>query len=171
MKGVPDRHTRLAKALDALNAFDALDTVRRKRYNTATCFGPAPFTSPAAPTQVENLPRWIGVLIWRRAPGYYGYKTLTLTGVWAVESPAPAESDAAAKADDGPITIIVGERIIPYTSDFYVAEAYFKLIRTTFTDYYSDDGRPAEAAPICTFDRARRLDQRTLLVAALGALA
>lgn len=148
------RQEALAQALDALNAFDALEALRRQRFVANTCFGPRPYYggTPGA---------WVGVLIWKRAPGYYGYKTLTLYGVWARDS---------GDTPDAGIEIVIGSKPIPYTSDFYVAEAYFKLIRDGFRDYYSDDGRPP-ASPCSTFvyDPATRLAQREALVTALAA--
>lgn len=169
------RQERLARALDALNAFDALDGLRRLRWPAGGAFGPRPFVG-AAPVP------WVGVLLWRRAAGYYGYKTLTLMGAWAVEAaavplaapvaPLPAESNPDDSASEPPpIALIAGTRTIPYTSDFYVAEAYFKLIRETFTDYYSDDGRPSDVPPAFIVDPKARLAQRAALLAALSALA
>jgi len=145
------RQTELAKALDSLNAYDALDTIRRKRFTTTVCFGPRPYMGTAPHP-------WVGVLIWKKAPGYYGYKTLMLYGAWAIDAP------------DAAIAVVVGSRPIPYTSDFYVAEAYFKLIRESFDDYYSDDASPPDGTPLFTVDRARRLEQRDLLVTGLARL-
>lgn len=150
------RQEELAKTLDALNAYDALDVLRRKKFAFNTCFGPKPYYGgkPGA---------WVGVLIWKRAPGYYGYKTLTLYGAWARDLTGSPEST------EGGIEIAVGSKVIPYTSEFYVAEAYFKLIRDGFEDYYSDDGRPP--LTLCatfTYDRANRLEQRQTLAAALA---
>ncbi|MBL8133253.1 MAG: hypothetical protein JNL42_15435 [Anaerolineae bacterium] len=155
------RQEALAAALDALNAVDALDEVRRTRFARDTCFGPKPCygISPGV---------WVGVLIWKRAPGYFGYKTLNLYGVWARNAGDAGEGGAAKVS--APIEIVVGAKPIPYTSDFYDAEAYFKLIRSGFEDYYSDDGRPPAAAPAFVVDPAARLAQRELLIAALGTL-
>lgn len=150
------RQEDLAKALDALNAYDALDDLRRKKFAHNTCFGPKPYYggTPSA---------WVGVLIWKRSPGYYGYKTLTLYGVWA--------RDLAGAEDGGigGIEIVTGSKVIPYTSEFYVAEAYFKLIRDGFDIYYSDDGRPPpHISAAFSFDRANRLELRQTLAAALA---
>ncbi|MBK8027541.1 MAG: hypothetical protein IPK19_40720 [Chloroflexi bacterium] len=153
------RQEALAGALDALNAYDALDDVRQVRFVRDTCFGPRPYTG-IAPSP------WVGVLIWKRAPGYFGYKTLTLYGVWARD--AEPNPEAAA---DSPIAIAVGSKAIPYTSDFYDAEAYFKLIRAGFEDYYADDGRPPADLPAAfVYDRAGRLAQRKALIAMLSGI-
>lgn len=151
------RQEDLARALDALNAYDALDELRRKKFAFNTCFGPKPYYggTPSA---------WVGVLIWKRAQGYYGYKTLTLYGAWARDL---AGSDDA--SETAGIEIVTGSKVIPYTSEFYVAEAYFKLIRDGFDIYYSDDGRPPlHISASFTFDRANRLEQRQTLATALA---
>ncbi len=153
------RQNELARTLDALNAYDALELIRRKRFNVTTCFGPRPLYG-LAPSP------WVGVLIWQKAPGYYGYKTLTLYGVWARDAAPPPEGDAK------PVEIVIGRKPIPYTSDFYVAEAYFKLIRDGFDAYYADDGRPpAHPDSLLIYDAAKRLEQRTTLVGLLARLA
>jgi hypothetical protein len=152
------RQQEIARALDGLNAWDALEAVRRRAFPAGMCFGPGLYMGGSAARV------WVGVLIWRRAPGYYGYKTLTLYGVWG-------DSALAINGEDVPIAVRVGTRAIPYTSDFYTAEAWFRLMRDRFDDYYADDGHPPEdTPPLLTIDQAERLMQRGLLSAALAAL-
>ncbi len=140
--------------LDGLNAWEAIDRCRR-HFPSGTCFGPGIYSGGSG----ERA--WVGVLIWRRAPGYYGYKTLTLYGVWGESRLEP----------DASIGIRVGARLIPYTSDFYTAEAWFTLMRERFDDYYDDDGHPPDDAPtVLIADSSERLAQRTALVEALTLL-
>ena len=114
----------LARILDGLNALDALDLLRAKRFSPNLSWGAKAFTGKQ-PTP------WVGGLIWHRPAGYFGYKTLTVIGVWAV-----AEAE-------GP-RIIVGSKLLAFTAPFYEAEAYHKLIRDSFDLYYTDRGAPPE---------------------------
>ncbi|MBN8639237.1 MAG: hypothetical protein J0M07_28220 [Anaerolineae bacterium] len=114
----------LARILDGLNALDALDQLRAKRFSPNLSWGAKAFTGKQ-PTP------WVGGLIWHRPAGYFGYKTLTVIGVWAV-----AEAEGT--------RIIVGSKLLAFTAPFYEAEAYHKLIRDSFDLYYTDRGAPPE---------------------------
>ncbi|MBE2269258.1 MAG: hypothetical protein IAE80_13580 [Anaerolinea sp.] len=116
----------MARILDGLNVMEALDTLRRTRFSPNLSWGARAFSgiTPSA---------WVGVLIWDRPAGYFGYKTLRIIGVWAV-----AEGDRT--------NIIVGTKLLPFTAPFYEAEAYHKLIRDGFDLYYSDNGAPPDPA-------------------------
>lgn len=131
----------LARTLDDLNAFGALETVRAKRFSPHLCCGPA--------ARAGLIPDpWVGVMIWHRPSGYLGYKTLTLLGVWAKVRQDVAE-------------IHIGVRRLAFAAPFYDPEAYVKLIPRAFDLYYNDPGSPP-AAPALSFsyDAVQRLEQR-----------
>lgn len=134
----------LARVLDDLNAFDTLDALRRR---TKLCYGPLA-------QRAESM----SVVVWRRAPGYYGYKTLSLIGVWAL------------LRDDQPY-VVVGKKLLAFSPPFYDADAYNKLIRKNFDLYYHDDGRPpAKPSFAVRYDADERLDLRETLTRELARL-
>lgn len=137
----------LAQVLDALNAFDTLDTLSRK---IKLCYGPKVISS-AAPSK--------GVVIWKRPPGYHGYKVLTLIGVWV------------RLIDDAP-QIVVGSKRLAFSAPFYDADAYHKLIRQNYDLYYQDDklppNNPAFSVPYAT---DQRLELRQTVARTLAELA
>lgn len=138
--------TELARILDGVNALDALDALRRQRFSPNLSWGAKAFsgTMPGA---------WVGALIWHRPAGYFGYKTLTVIGVWAL-------------AGEGGTILTVGTKLLPFTAPFYEAEAYHKLIRDGFDLYYSDRGAPPdESRRVFTtpYDPAQRLTLRDAL--------
>lgn len=102
---------------------------------------------------------WVGVVGWRRGPGYYGYRILQLIGVWAVQD-AP-----------GPPLIIVGTKRLRYTAPTYEAEAYHKLLRKTFEPYYDGNASPPpDATRLFTarYASERRLELRDAVREALA---
>lgn len=147
-----DQQKQLVSALDALDAWGALETIHAKHFSKNLCCG------PAAHDGIAPQP-WVGVMLWSRPAGYLGYKVLTLTGVWAIP-----ENDAA--------QIIIGVRRIAYAQAFYDAEAYVKLIRKGFSLYYGDNGAPPPISGrkvVFTYDPHRRLVQRDVVIQALVA--
>lgn len=114
----------LARVLDGLNALDALDTLRARRFSPQLSWGAQAFSG------AQPMP-WVGALIWHRPAGYFGYKTLTVIGAWAL---AQAEGTL----------IVVGSKLLPFTAPFYEPEAYHKLIRNGFDLYYGDRGAPPD---------------------------
>lgn len=139
----------LAAALDGLDAMGALEALQRQR--RPLCHG------PKAVCGLSPAP-WSGAVIWQRPAGYYGYRTLTLIGVWALR-----EGEA--------VRTIIGKRLLPYRLDFYDGEAYHKLIRREFSLYYQDDGAPPAPehwAASFIYDAAARLPQRDTLVSLLA---
>jgi hypothetical protein len=115
-----EQQAALAAALDALDVMGTLETARRARGRL--CHGPkAVYGMDPAP--------WSGAVLWQRAPGYYGYRVLTLIGVWALQQ-------------DDAVCLTIGTRPLPYRLDFYDGEAYHKLIRRDFAMYYLDPGTP-----------------------------
>ncbi|MCC6614869.1 MAG: hypothetical protein IT320_15415 [Anaerolineae bacterium] len=110
----------LARILDDLDAWRAVETALAGQPRLIA-WGPKIMRG-------DRPVPWVSVVMWRRASGYSGYKTLTLSGVWAVQ--------------DTPPRIVVGQRRLPYAAPFYEAEAYHKLMRKEFTIYYRDDGAP-----------------------------
>lgn len=139
----------LAVILDKLNALGALDEVRRAR------FSPSLSAGPKAVSGLMPVP-WVGVVVWARPAGYYGYKTLTLLGVWAVAETPPR--------------LIVGAKRLAYAAPFFDAEAYHKLFRKGFETYYGDNvATPPEDNPVSfEYIEAERLKLRDMLTAALA---
>ena len=130
----------LARILDDLNAMDALGALRKR---ATLCYGPKAIKSAAPPS--------MGVVIWQRPAGYYGYKTLTLIGVWAYWR-------------DETALIAVGKKLLPFSAPFYDADAYHKLIRDHYDLYYHDDSTPpAKPAFSVRYDAEQRLDLRATI--------
>ncbi|GEM_PF-614703 len=150
-----DQQKTLARILDDLNAWGALEDLQARHFSKNLCWGP---------TALDGLSPlvWVGVMIWSRPSGYFGYKVLTLTGIWITAAPE----------DTSPPQGIVGVRRLPFASPFYEAEAYHKLIRKGFNLYYQDDGSPpGETGRKLTFtyNPTHRLELRTAITIALAA--
>lgn len=109
----------LESTLDQLNVLDELARLSRRLTENRIAYRPG----------VVNGRGWVGVLIWHHEYGYYGYRSLTITGVWAVWR-------------DGEIHVIVGEKTRSYAAAVFNAESYHKLVRKGFQTYYDDDGSP-----------------------------
>lgn len=142
----------LAAILDGLNAWDALERLKAARFAPNLCHGPK---------VVDGLTPdpWLGAVVWHRPAGYYGYKTLTVTGVWAVSF-----------ADQDVIQIIAGSKRLAYSEPFYDAEAYYKLIRRDYTLYYRDNGAPpAGEYALIQYQPDQRLALRDWLAEQLAA--
>ena len=141
----------LASVLDGLNALDTLDSLRTGALSRVLSGG------PLAISGAQPIP-WVGAVIWQRAPGYFGYKMLTLYGLWAQHTP------------DGPL-LLAGVRRLADARDFYEADAYHKRIRREFALYYADDGHPpAEPSWSARFRPEDRLALRAQAASALAAL-
>jgi hypothetical protein len=145
----------LARILDGLNTWGALEAVRAAHFTPQLCFG------PKAVSGLMPEP-WVGAVIWHRPPGYYGYRVLTLLGVWALEPPEPKTE---------PVTVVIGARRLSFAAPFFEPEAYHKLIRHGFDVYYADDGRPPEQGIRLRYSDEQRLALRDQVAAALAALA
>jgi len=140
----------LAQILDDLNAMDMLDGMRRR---STLCYGPKAIKS-ALPS--------MGVVIWQRPAGYYGYKTLSLIGVW-VSLRAEGETKR-------PI-LAVGKKLLKFSAPFYDADAYHKLIRNNYDLYYQDDNKPpVQPSYSVPYDSEQRLDLRTTIAREVGKL-
>jgi hypothetical protein len=139
----------LAVILDKLNAFGALDDVRQARFGKLLSAG------PKAASGLTPAP-WVGVVAWARPAGYYGYKTLTMLGVWAV---------AAEQTN-----LIIGVKRLPYTAPFFDAEAYHKLFKKGFETYYGEHAAtpPDDSAIAFPYNEAQRLQLRETLASALA---
>jgi hypothetical protein len=142
----------LARALDAVNAVDALSDAKRAMPRLLT-WGPRTVAAFAPLV-------WVGAVLWRRAPGYTGYQSLRIMGAWALE-----DGDGA--------RIVAGAKTVRYAAAFYEPEAYHALIVNSFDLYYDDDGGPPPASA-WTFNAlcepSQRLELRAALASALGAL-
>lgn len=143
----------LATVLDGLNALDALDTLRQRALTRVLSGGPLAVQG-AAPVP------WVGALIWQRAPGYFGYKTLTLYGLWALQLAEGVE-------------LRTGVRRLAYILDFYEADAYHKRIRREYALYYGEQSAPPtaeDAAWTAHYHTDQRLALRDDLNAVLAGL-
>ena len=132
----------LADALNDLNATGYLEAVQTEDFGQILCFGP----------KVLSGESWMAVVVWCRPRGYYGYRTLTLLGLWAV-----------AESESGAIVIIMGTKMLPFSGHYFNAEAYFQHIRSRFDLYYAGEVSPPpdESRRYTTvYDPARRLDIR-----------
>lgn len=139
----------LAAILDGLNAWRAVEGA----------LAAAPRLLAWGPKAVSGITpsAWVGVVMWARAPGYDGYRVLTVRGVWALQE------------GEG-VRVMAGVKRLVYNAPFYEAEAYHKLIRKNFDLYYGDDGAPPSrdvATLDTTYDEARRLELRELVKAAM----
>jgi hypothetical protein len=158
-----------ARALDALNALDALTEIGRAGGSPRLCGGARVYCS-AAP--VERASIWVGAVFWRRAAGYLGYKVLTVTGVWACRTASDGVSgvDALARADEA-VEIVIGTKRLPFARPFFDPEPYHKLYERDYTLYYDDDGSPPAAGVYCArYDPEARLAQRETVARTLAAL-
>lgn len=107
------------RALDLLNAFDALAELARQDFERILCYGP----------QTVRGRAWSGVVIWYHSKGYHGYQTLRLLGLWA-------------HYREGDIMLSIGIRRLPYRAPVYDPGVYRVAIQNNFRIYYYDDGHP-----------------------------
>ena len=107
------------RALDLLNAFDALAELAQRDFERILCYGPDTVRGRA----------WSGVVIWYHSKGYHGYQTLRLLGVWSHYSA-------------GEIMLSIGVRRLPYRAPVYDAGVYRVAIQNNFRLYYDDVGQP-----------------------------
>lgn len=115
------RQTELAAVLDAVDAWGKLAQLTEAKALRTRCFG------PQTRRGLEPSP-WVGVVVWCRGRGYYGYRQIELIGLWA-----------SSGDDDAPL-LTLGTKPLHYSAPSYVPEAYFKLMRSSFDAYYDDDG-------------------------------
>lgn len=154
----PEPNPLCARALDGLNAFDALSDIGRAHFSPRLTGGPSVYAG--------NQPSaWAGVLLWGRAAGYLGYKVITVIGIWAV---LPAQTDAVEPVMPD---ILIGVKRLPFAHPFFDPEPYHRLVGRDYTLYYDDDGSPPSQwiyrAP---YVLAERLAQREAVAEALKTL-
>lgn len=137
----------LARILDGLNVLGTLEALRMKRFSPSLCYGPKTIGAlePVA---------CVGVVLWFRPAGYYGYKILSLLGVWA-------------RGEGAVPQISVGLKRLAFSAPFYDAEAYHKLIRRAYDLYYQDDNLPPTDAFTISYSAALRLSLRDTIEAEL----
>jgi hypothetical protein len=140
----------LAAVLDGLNALDMLDRLRDSGLSKLLSGGPLA-------VQGTNPAPWVGAVIWQRAPGYFGYRTLALYGLWSLQT------------GDG-IRLRAGVRHLAYALDFFEPDAYHKRIRREFAIYYADDGVPPLEDAATWVSPYRAEDRLTLRAEAAAAL-
>ena len=107
------------RALDLINAFDALAELPQDEFNHILCYGPKAFRGQA----------WSGVVIWYHSKGYHGYQMLNLLGVWAHYC-------------EGELVLSIGIRQLSYRAPVYDPGVYRVAIQNNFRIYYDDDGHP-----------------------------
>lgn len=147
-KAVQSARLTLASVLDALNAAGALADIPRRHYG------------PARQTGRANGHPCLASVIWWPGAGFYGYKLLTVLGVWAV--PVPGEHAPE---------IHIGSKRLPYTAATYNPEAYHRLLRKGYRAYHADDGAPPpRPLRAFTYQPDERLGQRDMLREAVLAL-
>jgi hypothetical protein len=133
----------LARILDDLDVMGGLETVRKQRFSPKLCHGPKPVYGLTPHV-------WIGAVLWHHPAGYFGYKTLTLLGVWALHQ------------DEKPM-IAVGTKHAAFAHPFFDPESYHKLIQRDYTTYYKEDGSPLlddSTLLITLYDPVERLQLR-----------
>lgn len=107
------------RALDLINAFDALAKLPQGEFKHILCYGPKAVRGQA----------WSGVVIWYHSKGYHGYQTLFLLGVWA-------------HYRKGELRLSIGIRQLSYRAPVYDPGVYRVAIQNNFRIYYDDDGHP-----------------------------
>lgn len=140
----------LARILDGLNVWGGLEELRGKRFSPNLCHGPKVIGG------LTPFP-FVGVVLWHRPAGYYGYKTLTLLGVWARQHEVQQK-------------LVIGVKRLSYSAPFYDAEAYHKLIRRNYDLYYADDAIPPGDSLELLYQPETRLNLRETIVAELARL-
>jgi len=151
-KQVPKpRLSLLETTLDQLNVLDELARLSHRLSAHRIAYRPGIFKGQG----------WVGVLTWHQARGYHGYRSLTITGVWA-------------RWQDGDVHIIIGEKARAYSAAIFNAESYHKLICKGFQTYYDDDGRPPTSDDVihlqAAYTPANRLAIRQQIAAILHTL-
>jgi hypothetical protein len=147
----------LADVLDALNAAGLLADVARKRL-PILCYGPRLFRGVQPAETGARV--WAGAVLWHRPRGYYGYKTLSLLGIWALAGAAPLVALAA--------------KTLLYSAPVYNPESYQFQIKRRFDLHYEGDASPPVPALwrfSLSYDAAQRLAQRAALAEAVAAWA
>ena len=132
------------RALDRINAVDALAPLARRDYRHALCYGPKSLRGSA----------WSAAVVWYHPKGYHGYQTLYLLGVWA-------------HYDEGQMLLSIAERQLPYRAPVYDAGVYRVAIQNNFRLYYDDDGGPPGKGDRllhrCRYQEKERLTHRQTL--------
>jgi hypothetical protein len=116
------RQVNLASVLDGLNALGFLDDLRRKRLPGISLYGPKAVKG-------ANPQQWAGAVSWYKPRGYHHYRTLTLLGIWALET-------------DGAVPIIIGQKTLEFDLPIFNPESYYRRIKDQFELAYADDGCP-----------------------------
>lgn len=133
------------RALDLINAFDALAELTQAEFKHILCYGPKAVRGQA----------WSGVVVWYHSKGYHGYQTLNLLGVWA-------------HYRDSELRLSMGIRKLSYRAPVYDPGVYRVAIQNNFNIYYDDDVRvPGEEDRLlfrARFDMKKRLSYRQTLV-------
>lgn len=125
------------RALDLLNAFDALADLARRDYRPILCYGPRTVGGAA----------WSGLVLWYHGKGYHGYQRLNLLGVWA-------------HYRDGELAITIGIRQLAYRAPVYDPGVYRVAIQNNFRLYYEDDGHPPAEGERNLYDAPFELKKR-----------
>jgi len=149
------RQADLSAILDGLNALGFLEDVRKKRPRTMSLYGPQ-----AMRGQIKDetgTRQWVGAMAWYKPRGYLHYRTLTLLGIWALES-------------EDRVQIIVGTKRLEFDAPVFNPESYYRHIKRNFSLYYRGDGSPPPDHQLYTvgYDAGERLAIREIIQSTLG---
>lgn len=137
----------LGHVLDALNVWACLEDLREQCPPTRRAYAPRVFKS-------ADILRCV---LWHHAHSLFSPAPLVLVGVWV-----QAEGDAA--------RVSVGQKTLIYAPATYNPESYHKLLRETYTLYYTDDGRPPSDTWLQVhYAPAEQLAQRRAIAQTLSA--
>ncbi|MEM6280961.1 MAG: hypothetical protein AAF787_02105 [Chloroflexota bacterium] len=145
------QQTALSPLADIVNGLDVQTAVERAiRQVPAGFYASGPKTIKTR----RASPAAIGVVMWMKAGGFYGYRTLIVAGVWA-------------QAADTVTQIIIGRKTLMYSAATYNPESYHKLIRKGYSAYYTDDNTPPADGVQFDYVAEQRLALRKRLAAEL----
>ena len=132
------------RALDRINAYDALSLLTRKDYRHVLCYGPKPVRGAA----------WSAVVVWYHRKDTTAIRPCVCWVLWA-------------HFDYEQILLSIAERQLPYRAPVYDAGVYRVAIQSHFNLYYDDAGGPPEAGDKllhrCRFQENERLTHRQTL--------
>lgn len=131
-----------AHILAGLNVMRVLEDKPRRFMQSVLQYGPHAYTGH----------NWAATLIWYRQKGIDTYQTITVFGVWVIET-------------DDITTIQIGTKQLTFSAAVYNPESYNALIERDFTTYYGNNGNPPPDTIVyeTRYDVMRRLALRQTL--------
>ncbi len=152
----PTRQAKLASVLDGLNAMGVLDDLHRKRIPGINLYGPKAFKGIFPAGEAQKPAQWAGAVAWYKPRGYHHYRTLTLLGIWALESA-------------GGIQVVIGQKSLEFDLPVFNPKSYYRNIKQGFELHFADDGSPPGADWLYSivYDLGQRLAVRQAIVGEL----